>query len=275
MGNKRQQRSRWQNYGEQIHALGLGRWLVVQDPQAAEPVRALGREFHVTTPLARHPLAFRAGTSDPYTFAQIFLYHEYRCIDDVQDPALIIDAGANVGYASAYFLSRYPSAQVIAIEPDPENFAMLQKNVAPYGDRCTAILGALWSSPVGVVMSKRPEGVHVEWAFKVRSAEPDEEATVPTVDVPSLMRQAGADRVSILKIDIEGSEKEVFAPESAPQRWLGQVDNLVIELHGPRCREIFLEAIDDFDFEVSRCEELTVCKRLEHQRPHDPVGLRE
>lgn len=275
MGNRRQQRSLWQNYSEQIHALGLRRWLAFKTRKLQSRFAPLGREFRITTPLARHPLAFRAGTSDGYTFAQIFLYHEYRCIDDVHDAGLIIDAGANVGYASAYFLSQYPAARVIAIEPDPDNFAMLQKNVAPYGERCTAIRGALWSSPAGVVMSERPEGVHVEWALKVRSAEPDEEATVPTVDVPSLMRDAGADRISILKIDIEGSEKEVFAPESAPRSWLGQVDNLVIELHGPRCREIFMDAIGGFDFDVSRCEELTVCRRLDHQPARDPAGRLE
>ena len=50
----------------------------------------------------------RAHTSDLGVFRQIFIDREYRCLDDVQEPRLIVDCGANVGYASAYFLARHP-----------------------------------------------------------------------------------------------------------------------------------------------------------------------
>ena len=84
---------------------------------------------------------------------------------------------------------------------------------------------------------------------------------MPTVDVASLLRDSGRERISILKIDIEGSEREVFAPATDARTWLQRVDNLVIELHGPRCREVFMTAIDGFGFELSTCDELTVCRR--------------
>lgn len=265
MGTERQQRSLWQNYGEQIAALGMGRWLVFKLRKLQSRFARAGTELRVSTPLARHPLVFRAGTSDGNVFSQIFLHREYRCLDDVAHADLIIDGGANVGYSSAYFLTRYPEARLVAIEPDPDNFAVLARNLAPYGDRCTLVQGALWSSASGVVITSPPPGQRLEWAVKVRSAGPDETATIPTVDVASLLRDAAADRISILKIDIEGSEREVFAPDADARTWLARVDNLVIELHGPKCRQIFMDAIDGFGFEVSTCEELTVCQRADRE----------
>jgi FkbM family methyltransferase len=269
MATERQHRSLFENYGEQIAALGRWRWLVFKARKLQSRFAPVGRVFTVRTPLARHPVAFRAGTSDGNVFSQIFVYREYRCLDDVGRADLVIDCGANVGYSSAYFLSRYPEARLVAIEPDPENFAMLERNLAPYGDRCTLVRGALWSSSSGVVVTPPPAGRQLEWAVKVRSAEPGEEPTVPTVDVASLLRDAGTDRVTILKIDIEGSEREVFSPDSDARTWLDRVDNLVIELHGKQCRDIFMDAIDGFGFELSTCEELTVCRRPERDHVLD------
>ena len=44
--------------------------------------------------------------------------------------------------------------------------------------------------------------------------------------------------------------------------WIGKVDNLVIELHGPKCEEIFAAAIAKEDFRVEQSDELRVCKRI-------------
>jgi hypothetical protein len=79
------------------------------------------------------------------------------------------------------------------------------------------------------------------------------------IDIGGLLRDSGYARISVLKIDIEGGEAAVFSANY--QVWLHKVDNLMIELHGPECEAIFLRAIGGLDFELSRCDELTVCKR--------------
>jgi hypothetical protein len=73
-----------------------------------------------------------------------------------------------------------------------------------------------------------------------------------------LLEQSSFDRISILKVDIEGAEEIVFA--SNYEKWLHKVDNLVIELHGEQCEAVFQNAVAGRGFEVSRCDELTVCK---------------
>ena len=63
---------------------------------------------------ALHPLQCRSRTTDSAVFWQVFIGLEYECLDDVADVGLVIDCGANVGYSSAYFLSRFPRCTVVA-----------------------------------------------------------------------------------------------------------------------------------------------------------------
>lgn len=215
--------------------------------------------FRLSSKHSRFPLWARPSTSDLDVFCQIFRDREYECLDDVRNPKLIIDCGANVGYASAYFLSRYPEANLIAVEPDPDNFAALKVNVRPFGSRCLAVNTGIWSSTVGLVMNDETWGDGREWARTVRPARDHEKPTMQATDIATLLRRSGFERISILKIDIEGAESEIFSND-APN-WLPKVDNLVIELHGATHEAIFKKAIADQDFELSTSFELTVCKR--------------
>jgi FkbM family methyltransferase len=86
-------------------------------------------------------------------FAQIFIQREYSCLDDlsVSNVDLVIDCGANVGYSSAYFLSRFPECNIICVEPDPSNFRSLEENMAPYKDRVKLINSGVWSHVGGSI----------------------------------------------------------------------------------------------------------------------------
>jgi hypothetical protein len=67
------------------------------------------------------------------------------------------------------------------------------------------------------------------------------------------MRLADADRIDILKLDIEGAELEIF---SGPCEWLSKVAILLIELHdrvAPGCSLTFYSALARYDFtEIKR-----------------------
>ena len=207
---------------------------------------------------AEFPLKCRPNTTDIRVFRQIYVSREYRCLDEVRDAGLIIDCGANVGYSSAYFLTRFPKSYLIAIEPDPGNFSLLETNLALYENRFLAICSAVWSHPVGLLLSEGPFRDGMEWARTVREARNGEKATMTAIDIGTLLKASGYDRISILKIDIEGAESIVFS--SNYETWIGKVDNLVIELHTDECRSIFRKAISNVKFSVSECDELVVCK---------------
>jgi FkbM family methyltransferase len=213
--------------------------------------------FHLTSRYLLHPVFARPGTSDLFVFDQIFVEREYRCLDHTDCSGLIIDLGANVGYSSAYFLSSYPKAFLISVEPDPDNFALLSRNLEPYKDRCRLVKAAVWPEKAKLQF-KEANGRSPEWG---RSVEAGVEGDVEAVTVPSLIENSPHRRVSILKVDIEGAERQLFG---ANTDWLSLVDNIVIELHGSECTATFLSAIDQAAFAVSRCGELTVCRGRAH-----------
>jgi FkbM family methyltransferase len=206
-----------------------------------------------------HPLSCRRDSTDLLVFDQIFRKREYRCLDEIDSADLIVDCGANVGYASAYFLSRFPKATVIAVEPEPGNYCALRVNVKPYGDRCRTICSAIWPHKTGLVLSEAQFRRGGDWAFQVRPAEVGEKPSMVGLDIGTILDESGFDRISILKVDIEGAESAVFG--SNYEHWIGRIENIVIELHKEVGDAAFLNAISSENFVVSKCDELTVCRR--------------
>jgi hypothetical protein len=65
------------------------------------------------------------------------------------------------------------------------------------------------------------------------------------VDIPTLLKQSGSDRIGILKLDIEGTER--FVSSQGADKWIDRVDIMVIELHDrifPGCTAGLYAAID-------------------------------
>lgn len=219
------------------------------------------RGGRLRSPHAAHPLAFRRGTSDLSVFRQVFLGLEYACVPNDR-AARIIDCGANVGYASAYLLSRYPDAELVAVEPDPGNFEILVRNLAPYGPRARAIHGAVWSHATRLSMAAPDYRDGEAWARQVREGGDE----VAAYGVADLLRIAGWERADLLKMDIEGAEAVVFA--RGTDAWLDRIDTMVVELHddtvfGP-ASEIVGRATTGFASRTSG--ELTVYRRTEPPR---------
>ena len=175
----------------------------------------------------QHPLALRLGSSDMPTLQKVLIECEYE-LPVHSAPKTIVDAGANVGYSAVYFANRFPDAKIVAIEPERSNFEMLERNLAPFGN-VTCLRRALVGTPRTVPIVDAGEGF---WAF--RAAGPDDTPRGPVVDevegitVLDVMRQFGWDRIDLLKVDIEGSEVEVF---DTAQPWIDNVEIAVVELH--------------------------------------------
>ncbi len=250
---------RLQRYGK-CFSLGAMPSLVYILQGVRKKVATPRHPFTLYSKDAQFPVLCRPKTSDLKVFDQIFVGREYRCLDEADDGGLIIDCGANVGYSSAFFLSRFRRSNVIAVEPDSMNFAMLEKNLTPYGERVSAICSAVWSHPAGLVLEEETAGDGQEWSRTVREARDGETPMMMATDIGSLLNNSGYDRISILKVDIEGAEKVVFG--SNYEKWIDKVDNLVIELHSDECRSVFMSAIADQGFRLSECDELTVCRRI-------------
>jgi FkbM family methyltransferase len=169
-------------------------------------------------------LRLRVNSTDFPVFLQIFdglqydtrsfvrnvdIRARYNAIIEAGGRPLIIDAGANIGLATLYYRDTYPEAMIIAVEPEPRNFAELLRHLD--GDDLLLPLNAAIAGKDELVEVVDPgEG---EWGFRTSPATNNAEATVPAYSIESLIRLA-AERCQvapfILKIDIEGFESRLF-----------------------------------------------------------------
>lgn len=209
----------------------------------------------------RHSVGVRLNSSDLSTFSKIFLSREYE-IPLAKEPKVILDAGANVGYASAFFALQFPSAKIIAIEPEAANFQLLKQNTAAFPN-VTALQAAIWPTSGRVDLLDPGKG---SWAFEAADAghQPANArslGSVRAVTVAELMADFNLPQVDILKVDIEGGEKALFA--GTPE-WLKKVGVVMIELHDhrqPGCSTNFFNATRDFDRELRQGENIFKLRR--------------
>lgn len=221
-----------------------------------EPKRWRVRPRHV-----QHTLTARLrGSSDMRVFWQIFTSDEYSCLRNLENVSLVLDLGANVGYSSAYFLSCFPEARVIAVEPDERNVAICRVNLQPYGDRVLLLHGAVWPESTSLSLSKGTVGDGREWARQVTQPPVGGVGDVQAWDVGSLIDMSGGMEVDLLKVDIERAELAVFGHSATT--WLHRVRNICIELHGADCEEAFFNALAGFEYELEHSGELTICRNI-------------
>jgi FkbM family methyltransferase len=191
------------------------------------------------TPSGRR-VTLRANTSDVACLEKVFVEEEYRLPREANpafdtSPRLVVDAGANIGMATLYFAQTFPDARIVAIEPEPSNFAALRVNCEGLPN-VSLKHAALW--PVRAALQLADSRAE-NWMFSVRPAS-DAGDVVPAITIPEILAESGADRIDLLKLDIEGAERELFS--DACEEWLPRVRMIVIELHdrfGSGCAENF------------------------------------
>lgn len=196
----------------------------------------------------RFPVYLRVRTSDFQCYKQVFEKKEYA-FEVSRQPRTIVDIGANIGLASIYFANEFPEARIFAVEPDLSNFQLLQNNTAPYR-QITPILGAVWNENIELQIVDPGTG---KWGFiaqrtDVKNGQPGKmHERVRGLTMPCLLQEVGIDQVDILKVDIEGSEKELFGGRLD---WINRVDAIIIETHDwlkPGCSQSVADATSDFD----------------------------
>lgn len=199
-----------------------------------------------------HPITLRNGTSDIRTFNQVFLHNDYN-IPLSFAPKAIVDAGANIGLSTVFFKNKYPAAKIIAIEPENSNIELLKKNTINYEN--IYLLKKALSNVSNQDMNVNDSG-NGHWGFVTVSTKNSENGvfknSVKTITINDIMKENELEFIDILKIDIEGAEKELF--ESNIENWLPKIRCLIIELHDrtkPGSSKSFFKAISKYDFSFS------------------------
>lgn len=58
------------------------------------------RTFTLKAPDVPYPLVFRANTTDPIVFDQVFIAREFASLKDLRRVGLVVDCGAYTGYSA-------------------------------------------------------------------------------------------------------------------------------------------------------------------------------
>src|SRR3954468_13533302 len=78
----------------------------------------------------------RKGSTDFKVFKQVMAFgqYNYNGQNGGSPVETIIDLGANVGLSAVYFKTKYPNAQVIAVEPEKKNYEQMMKNLSGFSN---------------------------------------------------------------------------------------------------------------------------------------------
>lgn len=163
---------------------------------------------------------------DLLTVNEIFARRDYEAPETLR---VAVDVGANIGIASLYFLTRNPTAKVYSVEPDPKNAARIPRTLADFADRYelqqVAAADADGTATFFVEPTGRYGGLDQTWQSDV--------ITVPTRSFTTMLDEilAREERIDVLKVDTEGSERALVA--SIQPHQLERIDRIYYETDAP------------------------------------------
>lgn len=164
----------------------------------------------------------------------------------------IIDAGANIGLFSVLYGRKFSGASIIAVEPEQENYKMLLKNTKNLS-RVQTLRGGVWSKNCYLKVNESKTGA---WGFTVSECDKSK-SDICAFSIQSIMKKYGFPYIDILKMDIEGSEYEVFHDEKCLE-WLPLVKVLIIETHDdnvPGCEQAVMKKMESLGYMAEKAGE--------------------
>lgn len=131
----------------------------------------------------------------------------------------LLDVGGHVGETALRFADVFPRATIFSLEPDPDNFGVLSRNVA----RCRAVVpipkAAAARAGSAILHRTRFSQAHSLLKPRTDAAEylgqrdlldPREPVTVETVTLDAFCAERSLGRVDVLKVDAQGADLDVL-----------------------------------------------------------------
>ena len=215
----------------------------------------------------RDPFHLRLSSTDWLVLEEIFHQDEYAFVRDaVKSAGWVVDLGANVGFSLRYWQTLFPRARVIAMEPEAGNCEICSQNINSAGraDQVTLLQAGVGSVRRKMQMMDVGEG---EWAYRTVENQTGRGNPVEILPLAEVLKNhARGEKIDLLKCDIEGAERELFAD---CRDWIGQIDAIVIELHPPYDLDELSMALKKAgaDFEVVCQIKRKLCPVVLLQRP--------
>jgi FkbM family methyltransferase len=174
---------------------------------------------------------------------EIFLEEAYKFGPKSATPK-IIDGGSNIGISVLYFKSLYPQAQIIAIEPNPQAFYYLEKNIAGNSLSQVEVINACLSDRMGKErFYVSPTGSIINGSLYPQIGKSFLKE-IDAVRLSDLLKEAEFD---LVKLDVEGAERQVFE-DLKESGSIKRSKQYLLEYHSiPGLGDIFGELVEVFE----------------------------
>ena len=148
------------------------------------------------------------------TFPNVKAYHReavqerYSSIVADRRKPLIIDCGANMGASAAWLDLRFPGSAIVAVEPAEDNILLLKENCKTRKN-IQVVEAGVGGVDENAFLQDFGGG---HWGYQTGKEQTDKPIRI--VSLSSLIKANTNDAVIpfMLKIDVEGAEKELFGP---------------------------------------------------------------
>lgn len=205
-------------------------------PKLEHPIRAMAGYVLQNVGLSERLRLQRSGYQVPFfsrSNVALTLWVDTEVIDPVEEFVVeylsagdvLVDVGANIGCVTAAgSVTVGPRGKVIAIEAHPRTFACLQKTVAiNRADNVTCLNVALGATEGTVCFTDERRKDDNNRVIPGGSSGLE----VPCLPLTTVVQSHGIDRISLLKIDVEGFEMQVLR---GAESILARTDCICIEL---------------------------------------------
>ncbi|HEX8341562.1 MAG TPA: FkbM family methyltransferase [Tepidisphaeraceae bacterium] len=172
----------------------------------------------------------RRRTTDWLVAGEIIFKGEYDAIAalNLSDVRHVVDLGANIGLSVRYWQKLFPVAEILAVEPEAENFRLLLQNVAGGPDPLR--VRAFQCGIGGSTRTAHLDMNRNDWDYRVLDHPQAGSRPVRVLSLPELLDETRwHGPIDLLKCDVEGAEEELF---DAAAPWLNRVRYMIVELHG-------------------------------------------
>lgn len=192
----------------------------------AGPLRTLagpviGRLIFKTTPnidrpmlVNNHKMFLATSGSYPPTAMILGRYEEEttRLFKEVINAgACVVDVGAHVGYYTLLAAKRAgPAGKVFAFEPDPANYSLLEKNISLNDYHNVVAMNEAVSNHEGISTLFRTSLDNGRHSTYNHGLPGNENIETKSTTMDAFLGQQGWPRVDLVKIDVEGAERDVL-----------------------------------------------------------------
>lgn len=181
---------------------------------------------------------------------EILIKKTYHPVLPYSSPQWIVDAGANLGLATLYFSSLYPSAQFICYEPSSDTFRYLRRNLEANAIPHQAFQKAVadYEGFSSFLTSRSSMERQLDSVVSAPAAQGDESEVVEVVTLQSEFNKLGIRTVALVKFDVEGAEAALLRGLGDA---LSHVQAFAGEVHSPALAVETSEMLRAYDFDVT------------------------